>query len=123
VGDPRHLLTMPSPRDSPLVVVDWHHDGMRLTVAEAVLIGALLGGLVTALATLFAQRAAKRSDHLTRIWEREMDVYESTLCVTQRLCGHLQPSPRCALCRFLSAISSVPRSLRPRPRRQQPGIP
>jgi hypothetical protein len=52
---------------------------VHLTAAEAALIGALLGALVTALATLFAQRAAKRIDHLTRIWEREMDVYESIL--------------------------------------------
>ena len=52
---------------------------MYLTGTEAVLVGALAGSVVTALAAAFAQRAARASDQLTRIWEREMGIYESAL--------------------------------------------
>jgi hypothetical protein len=52
---------------------------MHLTVSEAAAFGASAAAIISAVAARLGQRSSTVRDHLTRLWERETDIYESIL--------------------------------------------
>jgi hypothetical protein len=55
---------------------------MHLSVSEAALAGATITALAGTLGGVVVQRATRTRDHLARIWEREAEVYEWALLVS-----------------------------------------
>lgn len=52
---------------------------MHITTAEVSLASVLAGGLIGFLGSSFQDRHNTRKDHVTRLWEKEIELYESLL--------------------------------------------
>jgi hypothetical protein len=52
---------------------------MHLTTEEVALASAAVGGLIALLGGTARDRSTERRDHLKRLWEKEIEIYESVL--------------------------------------------
>lgn len=73
---------------------------MHVTASEAALAGVLITGATGWLANRNAQRATRARDHNTRIWEKQVEIYEAILVQTDAL-----GEARASFARYMDAPS------------------